>query len=79
MTEANFDKLKTLWTDANISDGTWGVSQDQGNVYIDNMITTPLTPPLGTVVVADKTDPVRGHAPFTRFTCTAVDAIGAGK
>jgi len=80
MTEANFGSLKTLWADQGIADGDWVTDQTgQANVYMDQMIDNPQTPPLGTVVVADKTDSVRGHAPFTRFTCTPVDTPAAGK
>ena len=80
MTNTNFDKLKTIWTDLNTSDGSPGTSGNEGEtVYYANMVTTPTTPPLGTIVVADKTDPVRGHAPFSRFTCTAVGVPAAEK
>ena len=80
MTNTNFDKLKTIWTDLSTADGTPGTAGNEGEgVYYANMVTTPTTPPLGTIVAADKTDPVRGHAPFSRFTCTAVGVPAAEK
>ena len=74
MTHDNFTQLKGLWTLLGTANGTAGVSADQGRLYLEHMVTTPRTPPVGTVIAEDKTDAaVRGYAPFSRFTCTATD------
>ena len=72
MSNANFGKLVTLWTDESTADGTPG-SSTAGNLFKTNLVDGGgSTAQIGTLVTEDKTAPVRGYAPFSRFTCTAV-------
>ena len=66
MTSANFVSLKALWDDAGTPGTTTAGTSTLGNIYKTNLIDTPT---IGTVIAEDKTDPVRGFAPFSRFKC----------
>ena len=73
MTAADFEQVKTLWTDENVVDGTYDPTPDdkQGAIYFNILV---VTAKYGTVEVGnDKTDPVRSLEEFTAFKCGAVD------
>lgn len=70
MSSTNFDGLKTLWVDAGVTDTTAGTST-LGDIYKTTLVDNGT---IGTLVAEDKTDPVRGYAPFSRFMCEATDS-----
>lgn len=74
MTAANFETLKTLWTDESTVDGSYDtgsgtIDDNQGLVYYTELVTDAA---VGTEETGDdRTDPARSLDYFTRFICGA--------
>ena len=73
MTAADFESLKTLWTDQSVTDGSYDstVDDEQGAIYFNQLVTNAAVGEIESGT--DKTSASRSLIEFTSFKCGAVD------